>query len=217
MTKKYINTRPAAGKFFIPASDVLSASHSVSTDETRHYLRGVLVQSDCMVSTNGHTLIKIDAQESAWVGEGCNTQDSGFILACDVREKAFKAKSAGELWILGDVETGILEFLDSGDCDPYDEKNMRRVGVCEFSRIDGTFPDWTRIMPGTPKNVPTSIAFNPTYIADMEKAARVLTGERPGHECLRVDLMDSGAPFKVTCRDPRFTGIIMPMRAQWEH
>jgi len=207
--------------FFLPADDLRAAFQCISTEQTRYYLGGVLIESDKMVALDGHQMLTIELPDGCHVGTECFTQGmdaprmpgatgtpqgAGFILSCDATDKAFKAKaSGGDLWVYGDTTTGILQFVINDGNDG----EMRRVGVLEFTVIDGTYPDWRRVVAKGDGGA-ASLCYNPTVLARLVKAADVidkgravrLTGGQSEGDPIRVDFAASA----------RLRGTIMPMR-----
>ena len=198
--------------FFLPADDLRAAFQCISTEQTRYCLGGVLIEADKLVALDGHQMLTIELPDGCHVGTECFTQDmdapegAGFILSCDATDKAFKAKaSGGDLRVYGDIETGILQFvINHGE-----GGEMSRVGVLEFTVIDGTYPDWRRVVAkgggGT-----NSVCYNPAVMARLVKAADViekgkgirLTGGQSEDDPIRVDFVAS----------PRLRGTLMGMR-----
>ena len=107
--------------FFLRADDLRAAFQCISTEQTRYYLggvRGVFVEADNLVAMDGHQMLTIELTDGCHVGTECFTQGmdapegAGFILSCDATAKQFKAKApGGDLWVYGDIETGILQFV----------------------------------------------------------------------------------------------------------
>ena len=207
--------------FFLPADDLRAAFQCTSTEQTRYYLYGVLIEADRLVALDGHQMVVIDLPGGHHVGKECFTQNTsgplphidraGFILSCDATDKAFKAKafkakaSGGDLWVYGDIETGILQFVIN-----YGEGGeMYRVGVLEFTVIDGTYPDWRRMVAKGDGSA-ASLCYDPAVLARLVKAADVidkgrgirLTGGEGEGDPIRVDFVAS----------PRLRGTLMPMR-----
>ena len=225
--KTIIPTKTATS-FFLPAAEILACFHAKSTEETRYYLQGVYVEamahadapekeSICAVATDGHVMLHCELPEVAFVGADVSTQDNessrtrGFILDFDVMEKALKAKSkSGEIWLYGDTGTGIIQVLDMHQkAEPSDE--MLRAGVLEFSRVDGTYPDWSRVMPKTSKAGVQGCIFDPALLARLAKAGNLLSS----HKSARVELTqtDVGDPMRVKFSGaPALTGVMMPSR-----
>jgi len=198
--------------FFLPADDLRAAFQCISTKQTRYYLYGVLIEADKLVALDGHQMMTIELPDGCHVGAECFTQGmdapegAGFILSCDATDKAFKAKaSGGDLWVYGDIETGILQFvINHGE-----GGEMYRVGVLEFSVIDGTYPEWRRMVAKGDGGT-NSVCYDPAVLAKLIKAADViekgkgirLTGGEGEGDPIRVDFVAS----------PRLRGTLMGMR-----
>ena len=204
--------------FFLPADDLRAAFQCIST--TSYYLNGVFVEADNLVALDGHQMLTIELPDGCHVGTECFTQDmdaprmpgatgirgAGFILSCDATDKAFKAKaSGGDLWVYGDTTTGILQFvINHGK-----GGEMYRVGVLEFSVIDGTYPDWRRVVAKGDGGA-HSVCYYPAVLARLIKAADViekgkgirLTGGQSEGDPIRVDFAASAC----------LRGTLMPMR-----
>ena len=218
---KTITPTPTPTTFFLPADDLRAAFQCISTEQTRYYLCGVLIEADKLVALDGHQMMTIELPDGCHVGTECFTQGmdaarmpgatgtpqgAGFILSCDVTDKAFKAKaSGGDLWVYGDIETGILQFvINHGE-----GGEMYRVGVLEFSVIDGTYPEWRRVVAKGGGGA-ASLCYDPAVLARLVKAADVidkgrgirLTGGEGEGDPIRVDFVAS----------PRLRGTLMPMR-----
>jgi len=175
---KTITPTPTPTTFFLPADDLRAAFQCISTEQTRYYLGGVLIEADTLVALDGHQMITIDLPGGHHVGAECFTQGmdaprmpgAGFILSCDATDKAFKSGGkGGDLWVYGDTTTGILQFVIN-----YGKGGeMSRVGVLEFTVIDGTYPDWRRVVAKGDGGT-SSVCYNPTVLAKLIKAADVI-------------------------------------------
>ena len=187
---KTITPTPTPTTFFLPADDLRAAFQCISTEQTRYYLCGVLIEADKLVALDGHQMLTIELPDGCHVGTECFTQGmdaprmpgatgtpagAGFILSCDATDKAFKAKAfGGDLWVYGDIETGILQFvINHGK-----GGEMSRVGVLEFSVIDGTYPDWRRVMAKGDGGT-SSMCYDPAVLARLIKSADVIEKGRP--------------------------------------
>ena len=207
--------------FFLPADDLRAAFQCTSTEQTRYYLYGVLIEADKLVALDGHQMLTIELPDGCHVGTECFTQGmdaprmpgatgtpegAGFILSCDATDKAFKAKaSGGDLWVYGDIETGILQFvINRGE-----GGEMSRVGVLEFTRIDGTYPEWRRVVAKGDGGT-NSMCYSPTVLAKLIKAADVIDKGRP------IQLTSGatqGDPIRVDfVASPRLRGTLYSMR-----
>jgi len=209
---KTITPTPTPTTFFLPADDLRAAFQCIGTEQTRYYLCGVLIEADNLVALDGHQMMTIELPDGCHVGTECFTQGmdapegAGFILSCDATDKAFKAKaSGGDLWVYGDIETGILQFvINHGK-----GGEMYRVGVLEFTRIDGTYPEWRRVVAKGDGGA-ASLCYDPAVLGKLIKAADVidkgrgirLTGGEGEGDPIRVDFVASA----------RLRGTLMPMR-----
>jgi len=211
---KTITPTPTPTTFFLPADDLRAAFQCISTEQTRYYLYGVLIEADKLVALDGHQMMTIELPDGCHVGTECFTQGmdaprmqgAGFILSCDATDKAFKAKaSGGDLWVYGDIETGILQFvINHGE-----GGEMYRVGVLEFSVIDGTYLDWRRVVAKGDGGT-NSVCYDPAVLGKLIKAAdviekgkgiRLTSGATPG-DPIRVDFVASA----------RLRGTLYPVR-----
>ena len=219
--KKTIEIEKTETTFFIPAKYYQAVSQSAGKDEARYYLRGVFMHNAdagfYMVATNGHTLLQADLPKAAFIGDKvtCNhSGNEGAILVMDTMEKAFKAKTAGDLWIYGDTATGIAQFVDMVG----GETTLERVGVTEFTIIGGSFPDYRRVVPTNfetnSKGQPFKkhdFNFDPVYITMFAKAAAFLSVNKS--PAMSFTLAGAGGPAKVNFREvPQMFGVLMPKR-----
>ena len=213
---KTITPTPTPTTFFLPADDLRAAFQCISTEQTRYYLYGVLIEADRLVALDGHQMIVIDLPGGHHVGKECFTQNTsgplphidraGFILSCDATDKAFKAKaSGGDLWVYGDTTTGILQFvINHGE-----GGEMSRVGVLEFTRIDGTYPDWRRMVAKGDGSA-ASLCYDPAVLARLIKAADVINKGK-GIQLTSGDTQ--GDPIRVDfVASPRLRGTLYSMR-----
>ena len=201
--------------FFLPADDLRAAFQCISTEQTRYYLGGVFVEADKLVALDGNQMLTIELPDGCHVGTECFTQGmdapegAGFILSCDATDKAFKAKaSGGDIWVYGDIETGILQFvINHGE-----GGEMSRTGVLEFSVIDGTYPEWRRVVAKGDGGA-ASLCYDPAVLARLVKAADVidkgrgirLTGGEGAGDPIRVDF-EASARLRGTLMPVRWTG-----------
>ena len=205
--------------FFLPADDLRAAFQCIITEQTSNYLCGVLIEADTLVALDRHQMMTIEVPDGCHVGTECFTQGmdaprmpgatgtpegAGFILSCDATDKAFKAKaSGGDLWVYGDIETGILQFvINHGE-----GGEMSRVGVLEFTRIGGTYPEWRRMVAKGDGSA-ASLCYDPAVLARLVKAADVIDKGRG----IRLT-GGEGDPIRVDfVASPRLRGSLMPIR-----
>ena len=220
-TVKTVTPTPTPTTFFLPADDLRAAFQCAGTDQGRYYLCGVLVEAETLVGLDGHQMITIRLPGGHHVGTECFTQGmedpqmpgtvgwperAAFILSCDSADKAFRARAGGKaLWVYGDTTTGIMQFVINDGTGGA----MTRVGVLEFEVIDGTFPDWRRVV-AKGESGAASLCFNPVVLGKMVKAADVfckgsgirLTGGKSVSDPMRVEF--------AAC--DRLRGTLMPMK-----
>jgi hypothetical protein len=79
--------------------------------------------------------------------------------------------------------------------------------------IDGTFPDWRRVVPADVDGEAAPGWFNVGYLADFAKAAKIL-GDYFGksQSMMSVHGADAGAPALVRFASDRVFAVLMPMR-----
>jgi hypothetical protein len=125
-----------------------------SKEETRFYLKGVSIQATLatikVAATDGHRLFV------ARVCQEENTDTFSIIIPSDAIATATKG-----------VKYGYLDLSKLSE-------TQWRLGDTIFTPIDGTFPDYSRI-------VPTSVSgetaqYNPEYVAALGKANKLLGG-----------------------------------------
>jgi DNA polymerase-3 subunit beta len=143
---------------------------AVSTEETRYYLNGVLVEIEAgsvtYCATDGHILAAF--REASEVE---NTLIGHFIIpratcaALKLGKSPDKALNAAIMTPIGgrkyELETQRASLL--------------------FEPIDGSFPEWRGVIPATTDG---KIAqFNPEKLVQVQKVARILFGATKGQPC----------------------------------
>lgn len=168
----------------IPTDLLKAALLCASNEESRYYLRGVhLSTSGHMVTTDGHRLFCAKLAEAV-------SQD--VIIPLDTVKAALKL--AGRK----------AETLDL---------NGNTLGGITFTPVDGTFPDWRRVLPaadGYANGDGEPAFFNPDYVYDLGQMSRAL-GSKTG-TAFEIHGWDSGSAHGVTFagREDCFA-VIMPM------
>lgn len=198
---KTIRITESETTFAFPVAQFLATYNATSKEETRYYLQGVMVEK-CdggvrLVATDGHILLRTDAEGFCPEGQT--------IISADIMEKAFKAKGNNP-WVYGDTETGIVQIVDYAP----EESDHPRLGVCEFTVIDATFPDYTRVIPEG-KSGADCAQFDPNLIAKLHKAGCVFGKDYT----MRLTANTSEAPMLVEYdHAPQMIGVLMPRRWQ---
>lgn len=141
------------------ATDLLKASlFCASSEETRYYLRGVFLStSGHMVTTDGHRM---------FVARLAERPTADVIVPYDAVAAALKMAGA---------RVREIEIDLAGN----------RIGQIQYTPVDGTFPDWRRVVP-TGEEMPSSkpelndgpehVHFNHAYIGDFAKMGKLLGG-----------------------------------------
>jgi len=175
------------------ATDLLKAALlCASQEESRYYLRGVhLSTTGHLVTTDGHRMFVARLNERP-------TADV-IIPYADV-QAALKLAGARAQEI---------------------EVTPERIGQIAYQPVDGTFPDWCRVVPTgeeTPSNKPGAndgaehVHFNNRYVGDFEKMADILCGKSTiGQSVLHP--VTASAPCLVTFGERADCfGVLMPVR-----
>jgi DNA polymerase-3 subunit beta len=150
------------GKAIIDVRVLTAISAFASKEETRYYLNGVCIEVEpraiTYVATDGHRLVahRADHRED----EPDNDLLGSFIIPT-AQCRAHKFQKNDERCV-GEVEGDSKRLTISFD------------GIAiSFDVIDGTFPDWRRVVPVQPLSG-TPSQFNGKYAADFEKFGAVL-------------------------------------------
>lgn len=187
-----------------------AVSLASSTEETRYYLGGVLVQcradSVTYVATDSHRLLVV--RDMLADGQEPNALLGNYIIPLPIC-RAFKPGKGRHRAGAADV----AEMTKQGE-----ELRLQHGSAAQvFKPIDGSFPDWARVVPmqlsGQTDHVrktgsdATGITFNPSYVSDFAKFGEIM-------DCGKPQLaFNSDGPAAVIFSDARVLGILMPIRA----
>lgn len=170
----------------IPTDLLKAALFCASNEESRYYLRGVhLSTSGHMVATDGHRM---------FVAKLAEAPAADVIIPLDTVKAALK---------LAPKRAETIEL------------NGNTLGGVVFQPVDGTFPDWRRVIPPAdgfkPGEDKTPAHFNPVYIYDLGQMSRAL-GSKTG-TAFRIHAWGEESAHGVTFsnRTDCFA-VIMPMR-----
>jgi DNA polymerase-3 subunit beta len=182
-----------------------SVAITASTEETRYYLNGVnLVHtpSGCiMVATDGHRMMLV---KQDWTDILPNAEFKPTIVPL-----AFIKKIK------------LVRGIDLADCTIGNDGAIliKYAGETMGTQaVDGTFPDWRRIVPKTPpSNIPAQ--FNADYVADFAAAGRMLSNAKDARQ--PVISHDDGNPALVNWyfgegKGLQAVGVMMPIRVPAE-
>lgn len=160
----------------------------VSTEETRYYLKGFYVEP---VKDGGVILVATDGHMMAVARDETGHADRPWI--CTLPKTVEKL-------IIGKRSEDTVHFRGG---------NVEFGGItAKAEPIDGTFPDWRRIIPPKiGKGAPAT--FNPGYLERFQKIGKMRSGW-PGITVLAQSAAD---PATVLIEHmPEFYGVLMPMR-----
>lgn len=173
--------------------------HAAKQD-VRFYLQGIYINPTRghAVATDGHRLLMVKIPQHADM--------PAFIMdrrQCQDICKAGKGRGA---------PTEVTLTCSADTNKPYVSAT---VGGNTFTApaIDGTFPDYGRIIPESPEIAPAQ--YNPAFLLDMEESFQLLTGRTPktGIVCTVRQHGELAAAI-VTAPAYEALGLIMPVPAQ---
>jgi DNA polymerase-3 subunit beta len=192
-----------------PTAHVNAALQAVSDEKARYYLNGVFFDArGYIAATNGHILFAARCGDAGKLTDcrpsyAPNSAMPGVIVPTDALAQAIKAAGRSKCINMAiDRDAHGQWWILHGNA---------RVA---FTPVDGTFPDWQRVIPSAPETL-TPAHYDPRYIAaigNMSKALR--DGKKDGATFFTLH-QDGEAPALVTFgNEPRTDclAIIMPMR-----
>ena len=180
---------------------------AVSTEETRYYLNGFLVERERsgalrIVSTDGQRMLVFrDANGTAAEGTRLIVKlPPDFLKQCDKPGWERRNKDARYVEIDSDARTATLWERDPRD----PESRANKLTIAFDVLIDESFLDYERLIPRFDPTTPAANpAFNARYIADFAKLF-------PRLHIVNNDI--SGPALVYFGRDDGF-GVLMPLRA----
>lgn len=210
----------------IPAADFLYLTRFASDEETRYCLQGVAIQPSAgggpneltMIATDGHRMgILRQRPEEGWISHPgfILAADKSLIRACKGRknEYVFLVCYADRVDVINGPAPDLAEELASA----YGIAPSISLPAASVY-IDGTFPDWRRVLPPAGRKASgkrqtkrgdgsaSCVGINAEYLASF--AAPEKTSGAP----IAFD-WDGKNAIIVTNTDPRFLGVVMPLRS----
>jgi hypothetical protein len=190
-------------QLYVPA--LKAALQCASSEETRYYLGGVLVNAGvnevAYAATDGHVLFAYRRNTQA-----ADNLVGTWIIPADIVAKlklpSLKARNraAYETATLSDAGGGYLNLK----CD------MEGTSIT-FKPIDGTFPDWRRVVPDCVDQADNAkevdIQYDPALLTKVWKAGEILDGTKPNMA------RNGGGPALIHYADENAFAIVMPMRS----
>lgn len=189
-----------------------------SREETRFCLQGVYVHPHpvkgvVLVTTDGHRMLVIH-DESGGADESAILNLGDALKACKPKRGI---RRDVQLWT-GENNANISEVFG-----PEDALEFKPIAVAVNVRIDGTFPDYARVIPPAFKLAPAPV-MSGLYLASMGEIgadlAQHFTDWSPrdmsiGKDGMSIGVVDAESPCLVTWPSaPAAFGIIMPIRGE---
>lgn len=223
----------------VDAKKFAAAWNFVSREETRYYLCGVHIEPHVnggvlMVGTDGHTLTAIYDAEGEANGQYICPVSPALARACRSRKPHLADRDipsdnrelAGpkHLHFIGAAAylTGGVSVEHWASHSPT-EMSSAHIHTEYMPAVDGTFPDWRRVVPQILNEVwksePSGFLFaaNGHLIARFSDAVALLSHDRSGPPSLSFFAGTNGhqGPLMIRCGHvPEFFGLLMPMRPQ---
>ena len=174
-------------KFEIHTATLRAAVEFAAKKDIRYYLVGVYVTKGRVVATDGHVMGVFDAPGAA----------GDVILPLALVQQVLKAAKKAGL-----VEVEILEGRAS-----------MTVGGATFSGalIDGTFPDYRRVIPATVPSEGATAQFDPALIERAYAGVAAYYGVKPN--MLRLEHNGPAPGVVWHPGDIGALGVVMPMRS----
>jgi hypothetical protein len=194
---------------------------NVSTDASRYYLCGVLIQpakrgeaGAYMVASDGSSMLVIHDESAV------NVPENGVTLTLGAKGKPgklFTSGAKGKNRVEWDGQMARVDRLLGADETATPQRET--LGAVPLTAIDGAFPDWRRVMPR--QNVEQRGEF-PQF--DMPVIGRmVAVGEalaalyRQRQLPMAIYHLDAASPALVKWgSDMPVVGVVMPMRGTYE-
>lgn len=194
----------------------------VSKEETRYYLNGVFVQPHpvkgaFLVSTDGHRLLCIYDKDAIAPRAEIIQLDATALKVC----KPGKGEVRREIHIVdsrAEIGPVIHDHYKGKACEKFTPTVLVQKCI-----VDGTFPDWQRVIGSRCVEKPALASYNGRYVADFAKLGVELRahdnqGYRGSESAMRVASAETGSPALVRWPGIDFAfGVIMPVRCDLEH
>ena len=202
----------------VPAAFIDAALCAVSKEETRYYLKGVFIDARGFIAaTNGHIAFAARCNDAFRLADvtPANVTHAlpGVIVPQAAILQARKAAGRGKpLHYTIERDGNGLWWIVYG---------AARV---HFEPVDGSFPDWIRIIPEAPE-AETAAHYQPQYVAAMGAMAQALRdGKKDAASLFHIHQSGEGPALVTFPREvnkmtdevgPRLDccAVIMPMRA----
>lgn len=161
--------------------------YAASSEETRYYLNGVCVEvrdgRGFMVATDGHKLLCAPFET--------NEEDCQHIIPRKlINNLKVNTKSESDLTLTINEDSVSINF-----------DGVTVVGKA----VDGTFPDWKRVIPREVSDEP--VQFNNALLKDMDDAAKLVSGRKDSVAYVR---QSGNNPALIGFDGEGMLGVVMP-------
>lgn len=205
-------------------ADLFRAAYvCVSTEETRYYLNGVYVEPHAdegviLVATDGHRLVCIHDATGTASGAAIIRVDKNVLKKC----RKGRRENRREIQVNLEAERAdVLAFEYAPDWRDHhgSPETGRPVAVQAGCVIDGTFPDYRRVIPSTSGTERHADTFNGRYLAAFADIGDILREHKTGSSCrggtaMIVHSHDIGAPALIRWDSVEHAfGVLMPVRS----
>lgn len=196
----------------------------VSTEETRFYLNGVGVDlcksgGARLVATDGHVMGIFRDHEAHGTFDGVAIVSRHAIAdAFKAARKEARGNDPSSYWLLvDDSGQGSVVLAPSAGAAVAGRNEDRECPILWRSLksvlVDGTFPDYMRVMPGEAHELATAPGWNAALLGRFNSIVNVDAKGTQFGVSLLSGSPDGGAPwFVLSAGVPDFVGIAMPMR-----
>ena len=196
----------------VPAAEYLFMTRFASDEETRYYLKGVAIQPAVkfgayLIATDGHAMGVMRLE-----GDQATATHAGFILSADKAIRAaVKSGKREQAWIVCREDRADIVKLGAAMSPTMDDVATAPVSLsipAATAYIDGTFPDWRRVLPATitgkregqhDTGVEYCAAVRPDLLARFQREDKPVSFDWSGTGAMMID---NG--------DERFIGVAMP-------
>lgn len=189
-----------------------------SKDESRYTLKGIMVNEQGAVATNGHYLVMVGlpkAKESAFpVIEGftpANGSFKPFILqrdaALDIAKQIPKNQS---LSILQNAIVGVAE----GSNNSIAVTDLDRAKIFKTRNLEGSFPNYEAVLPK--EHATLTITVDAEYLAELAKAAAQFQDDKSTTRAVTLRFRGPNTAVEMTAQnadtEQKWSALLMPTR-----
>lgn len=204
--------------YTIKPNELEAIALAASTEEARYYLNGVYIEPNesgtvALIATDGHRMASLRLVKENQTKDGFifGNDDIKKILGSVKAESKTISKSLRHLLAIRIEKTGVelsvtYVLLDN-------EGNLKRVcGSFITKEIDGTFPDYRRVIPAADDaKADADLSFNVIYVSDFGKMASLIA--RTKTQQIAIKSSGRHCPILITLpHNNEFVGVLMPMR-----